>query len=63
MKKNDSMPMVLVLLLILAIPPILLFAADLKVSDMADIHDPHRNDRIYIVDDPNGTPASRAICL
>lgn len=37
--------------------------ADSKVSALADIHDPHRNDRLYIVDDPNGTPASRAICL
>ena len=37
--------------------------ADSKVSALTDIHDPHRNDRLYIVDDPNGTPASRAICL
>jgi hypothetical protein len=41
--------------------PLLLWAADTKVSDMTLIYDPQSTDRLYIVDDPNGTPASRAI--
>jgi hypothetical protein len=51
------------ILLFILILPVILRAADTKVSDMTQIYDPVATDRIYIVDDPNGTPAARAITI
>lgn len=55
------MKYLLIILLLLLSPSI--YAADTKVSALADITSPVSGDDMYIVDDPDGTPASKKISI
>jgi hypothetical protein len=57
MKK--SLFIIILIFLMIAIA----YAADTELQDLTVISSPAATDVLYIVDDPNGTPASRKITI
>ena len=53
----------ILLILIVLLTSTICYSADTKVSDLTDISSPATGDDMYIVDDPDGTPASKKISV